>query len=67
MVLTVGSKLGLYEIVSLVGAGGMGQVYRAKDPRLRREVALKVLHAAALGKIQNGKAVSCRKRDLEAR
>jgi TolB-like protein/tetratricopeptide (TPR) repeat protein/tRNA A-37 threonylcarbamoyl transferase component Bud32 len=38
-----GSRLGPYEIVGLIGAGGMGQVYRARDPRLGREVAIKVL------------------------
>jgi eukaryotic-like serine/threonine-protein kinase len=43
MVLSPGTRLGPYEIVSTVGAGGMGEVYRAKDPRLKREVAIKVL------------------------
>jgi serine/threonine protein kinase/Tol biopolymer transport system component len=43
--LTPGTRLGAYEIVSLVGAGGMGEVYRARDPRLRRDVAIKVLPA----------------------
>src|SRR5262249_47345894 len=43
MTLSGGSKLGPYEILAPLGAGGMGEVYRAKDPRLGREVAIKVL------------------------
>jgi len=41
--LAAGSRLGPYEILGQIGAGGMGEVYRAKDPRLGREVAIKVL------------------------
>jgi Tol biopolymer transport system component len=41
--MTPGKKIGGYEIVSLIGAGGMGEVYRARDMKLKRDVALKVL------------------------
>src|SRR5512132_3178205 len=45
MALGQGTKLGPYEILGTIGAGGMGEVYRAKDPRLKRDVAIKVLPA----------------------
>src|SRR6266702_1172088 len=46
MPLSAGDKLGPYEILAPIGAGGMGEVYRAKDARLSREVAIKVLPAS---------------------
>jgi predicted Ser/Thr protein kinase len=46
MTLAAGSRLGAYEILAPLGAGGMGEVYRARDSRLSREVAIKVLPSA---------------------
>ena len=45
MVVAAGTRLGPYEVLSPLGAGGMGEVYRARDPRLGREVAVKILPA----------------------
>ena len=46
MTIPAGSRLGPYEVLAPIGAGGMGEVYRARDPRLGREVAIKVLPEA---------------------
>ncbi len=43
MALQVGSRLGHYDVTALIGEGGMGQVYRATDTKLNRQVALKIL------------------------
>ena len=46
MALTVGSRLGHYDVTALIGEGGMGQVYQATDTKLNRQVALKILPKA---------------------
>src|SRR3989337_378550 len=48
MPLTSGTRLGPYEVTGAIGAGGMGEVYRARDTRLGRDVAIKVLPAERL-------------------
>ena len=49
MALTPGTRLGAYEVLALLGNGGMGEVYRARDTRLDRIVAIKILHPDAAG------------------
>src|SRR5688572_30039802 len=43
MSVQIGQQLGLYQITALIGKGGMGEVYRAKDTKLKRDVAIKIL------------------------
>jgi serine/threonine protein kinase len=43
MRLSAGTRLGVYEVAAAIGAGGMGEVYRARDTKLNRDVALKIL------------------------
>src|SRR6185369_13779381 len=52
MRIATATRLGPYEIVSALGAGGMGEVWRARDTKLNREVAIKVLPAALAGDAQ---------------
>ena len=66
MSLTVGAKLGPYEILSPIGAGGMGEVYRARDERLKRDVAIKVLPADRSPQTPIGCAGSNRRRRRRA-
>ena len=49
MTLAAGTRIGAYEIVTLLGAGGMGEVYRARDAKLEREVAIKIVPASVAG------------------
>jgi hypothetical protein len=55
MSLAPGVRLGPYEIVSLLGAGGMGEVYKARDSRLDRSVAVKVLRGGASAGIRRAR------------
>ena len=59
--LTPGMRLGAFEIEALIGAGGMGEVYRARDTRLGRTVALKVLPAPVTGIRSGGSDSSARR------
>ena len=45
MALSPGARIGVYDVTGALGAGGMGEVYRARDPKLQRDVAIKVLPA----------------------
>src|SRR4051794_22407716 len=63
MPLTIGTHLGFYEITALLGKGGMGEVYRAKDSRLKRDVAIKILPQEFSG---DGNRIARFQREAEA-
>ena len=63
MALTPGARLGPYEILSAIGAGGMGEVYRARDTKLDRDVAIKVLPDAVRRRSGAARAVHARGAD----
>ena len=54
MAVAPGTRIGPYEVVALLGTGGMGEVYRASDPRLGRDVAIKVLPEAKRASPERG-------------
>ena len=62
MTLATGSRLGPYEIIAAIGAGGMGEVFRARDTKLNRDVAVKALPAAFA---KDHKRVECFKREVQ--
>ena len=62
MPLSTGSHVGPYEILGPLGAGGMGEVYRARDTRLKRDVAIKVLPDGRSRPIPTGSRVSSARR-----
>ena len=58
MTLQPGTRIGAYEVTGSLGAGGMGEVYRARDTRLERDVAIKVLPAAVRSRSGAARAAS---------
>ena len=65
--LTPGTRLGVYEITALIGDGGMGEVYRATDTKLKRQVAIKILPPSLAADARSARAVSTRSRSPRRR
>ena len=64
MALTPGTRLGVYQITAQIGAGGMGEVYRARDTKLDRDVAIKILPEAFAADADGSPASSAKPRLL---
>ena len=62
MPIAPGTRLGPYEVIAPLGAGGMGEVYRGRDARLQRDVALKILPALFAGDATGSRGSSARRR-----
>ena len=58
MASSIGTQLGSHEIIGLLGKGGMGEVYRARDLKLKREVAIKILPEEVCARPRAGEPVS---------
>ncbi len=67
MTLSAGARLGPYEVLAPLGAGGMGEVYRARDTRLERDVAIKILPEAFASDAERLRAVSSARRSARRR
>ena len=66
MSLTPGTHLGPYEVDSMLGAGGMGEVYRARDTRLARDVAIKVLPVQSATDLEARQRLDCEARAVSS-
>ena len=67
LALIPGTRLGVYEVTAQIGEGGMGQVYRATDTKLKRQVAIKILPPSVDGRSRPARALSTRSGSAHSR